>query len=145
MAKIQKLQRVTGINTLVLDEHIPTLDDRDENGRGDGKDTNKEKENIASHQNQLPAHVHRSVAEDVCPKDVKKAGSEKGDDYRGNKQLSTAFQHQQCNSKCFQIPPAKKEVYKNSFFVKTIKEWNQLEPQTVASPSVETFRARLQL
>ena len=82
-----------------MDEHTPALDDRDKDGRSDGKDTNKEKKNIASHQNQLPAHVHRSVAEDVCPKDVKKAGSEKGDDYRGNKQLSTAFQHQQSNSK----------------------------------------------
>ena len=41
-------QRCAGINTLVLDEHIPTFDDRDENGRGDDKDTNKEKENIAS-------------------------------------------------------------------------------------------------
>ena len=52
------------------------------------------------HQNQLPAHVYRSVAEDVCPKDVKEAGTEKGNDYRGNKQLSTAaFQHQPSNSK----------------------------------------------
>ena len=88
-----------GINAFVSDENSPVLDDRDENGRGDSKDTNKEKENIASHQNQLPAHVHRSVAEDVCPKDVKKAGAEKGNDYRGNKQLSTTFQHQQSNSK----------------------------------------------
>ena len=89
----------TGKNAFVPDKHIPALDYRDENGRGDGKDTNKEKKNIASHQNQLPTHVHRSVAEDVCPKDEKKAGAEKRNDYRGNKQLSTAFQHQQSNSK----------------------------------------------
>ena len=88
-----------GNNSFFLDENIPPFEDRYEYGRCDGKHTDKEKENIASHQNQLPAHVYRSVAEDVCPKDVKKAGAEKGDDYRGKKQLSTAFQHQQSNSK----------------------------------------------
>ena len=70
-------QRSTGIKTLVLDEHIPTLDDRDENGRGDGKDTNKEKENIASHQNQLPAHVQRFMSEDICSVDIEQAGTKK--------------------------------------------------------------------
>ena len=53
----------TGKNAFVPDEHAPTYDDRDENGRGDGKHANKEKENIANQQNQLPAHVQRSVAE----------------------------------------------------------------------------------
>ena len=52
---------------------------------------------------------------------------------------------QRLHDRCFVVPNANTDTYKNSFFVKTIKEWNQLEPQTVASPSVETFRARLQL
>ena len=40
-------QHQTGINAFVLNEHIPTLDDRNENGGGDGEHTNKEKENIS--------------------------------------------------------------------------------------------------
>ena len=92
------IQGKTAIDALVLDKHAPILDDRDENGRGDGKHANKEKENIASHQNQLPAHVQRSVAEDIGSIDVEEAWSEKGDQHRGNEQLSVAFQHQQSNS-----------------------------------------------
>ena len=41
----------TGKNAFVPDVHAPIYDDRDENGRGDGKHANKEKEDIASHQN----------------------------------------------------------------------------------------------
>ena len=52
---------------------------------------------------------------------------------------------QRLHSRCFVVPHANTDTYKNSFFIKTIKEWNQLEPQIVASPTVETFRARLQL
>ena len=48
-------QNRSGINAFVPDEHVPTLNNRDEDGRGDGKHSNKEKENIANHQNQLPA------------------------------------------------------------------------------------------
>ena len=78
-------QRCAGINTLVLDEHIPTFDDRDENGRGDDKDTNKKKENIASHQNQLPAHVQRFMAEEVYSIDIEPAGTKKRDKERAKK------------------------------------------------------------
>ena len=92
-------QIVTGINTLVLDEHIPTPDDRDENGRGDGKDTNKEKENIASHQNQLPAHVQRFMAKEVCPVDMKPAGAKKRDEERAKVQNKVASQYKMSNSK----------------------------------------------
>ena len=81
------------IKTFVFDEHIPAPDDRDENGRGDDKHTNKEKENIASHQNQLPAHVQRSMPEDVCSIDVEPAGAKKGDKKRGKKQNQVSFQY----------------------------------------------------
>ena len=72
----------TGINASVLNENIPILDDRDENGRGDGKDTNKEKENIANHQNQLPAHIQRSMSEKVCSIDIEPARAKKRDEDR---------------------------------------------------------------
>ena len=78
-------QNKTGIDALVPDEHAPTLDDRDENGRGDGNDTNKKKESIASQQNQIPAHVQRSMPEEVCSIDVEPAGAKKRDKERGKK------------------------------------------------------------
>ena len=89
----------TGKNAFVPDEHIPALDYRDENGRGDGKHANKEKEDIASHQNQLPAHVQRSVSEEVCSIDVEPARAEKRDKERGKKQSVVAFQHNMGNAK----------------------------------------------
>ena len=72
-----------GIDAFVLDEHIPTPDDWDENSRGDDKHTNKEKENIASHQNQLPAHVQRFMPEGVCSVDIEPAGAKKRKRERG--------------------------------------------------------------
>ena len=74
-----------GINAFVLDEHIPTPDDWDENSRGDDKHTNKEKENIASHQNQLPAHIQRLMLEDICSIDIEPARTKKRDQDRGKK------------------------------------------------------------
>ena len=74
-----------GINACVPDEKPPVLNDRDENGRGDGKDTNEEKENIACHQNQLPAHVQRFMTEEVCSIDMEPAGAKKGDKERAKK------------------------------------------------------------
>ena len=74
-----------GINACVPDEKSPVLNDRDEDGRGDGKDTNEEKENIASHQNQLPAHVQRFMPEGICPADIEPAGAKERDKKRGKK------------------------------------------------------------
>jgi hypothetical protein len=40
---------------------------------------------------------------------------------------SNIIDRQSCNnSRCFIVPPAKSEQYKNSFFVKTTIEWNSL-------------------
>ena len=35
------------------------------------------------------------------------------------------------------------EAYKNSFFPRTIREWNALDASLVDSPSVDAFRERL--
>ena len=73
----------TDDNTFFLDEYIPALDHRDENGWGYGGNTNKEKEDIANHQNQLPANVQRSMAEEVCSIDMEPARAKKGEKERG--------------------------------------------------------------
>ena len=75
--KSPETQGRTGINALVLDEHIPTLDDRDENGRSDGKYTNKEKEDVAYYQYKSPAQVQRFVPEQICSICIKSAWANK--------------------------------------------------------------------
>ena len=52
--------------------------------------------------------------------------------------------HQNNNSRGYIVPAASTVEYKNSFFIRTLQEWNSLEDDTVCAPSVETFRARLQ-
>ena len=47
------------------------------------------------------------------------------------------------NSKCFVVPTASTEVYKHSFFVRTIIDWNQLDDNIVGATSVESFKSRL--
>ena len=47
------------------------------------------------------------------------------------------------NSKCFDIPPSKTQQYSNSFFVKTLIDWNHLEDSVVCAPSVESFKSAL--
>ena len=51
--------------------------------------------------------------------------------------------HQNLNSKCFQLPESSNNVYKNSFFPKSISEWNELPESVVNAPSAETFKSRL--
>ena len=53
--------------------------------------------------------------------------------------------YQTKNSKCFEIPEAKKDVYRNSFFVKSIVDWNQLDDNTTSATTLESFKSRLQL
>ena len=52
--------------------------------------------------------------------------------------------HQRINDRCFVIPRTETKVYQNSFFVKTIADWNQLDNSIVSAPSPETFKLRLQ-
>ena len=48
------------------------------------------------------------------------------------------------NNKCFKIPDSVTPVYKNSFFPRTIIDWNQLNDNTVNASSVESFKTQLQ-
>ncbi len=41
------------------------------------------------------------------------------------------------------VPSAKTDIYKNSFFIRTIKDWNLLEEETVTATSLENFKTRL--
>ncbi len=52
---------------------------------------------------------------------------------------------QRLHDRCFVVPQAKSDIFRGSFFVKTIQDWNQLDSQTINSPSVDSFKARLQL
>ena len=45
------------------------------------------------------------------------------------------------NSSNYQVPFGRLNIYKNSFFPQTIKEWNLLPDQAIQAPSTETFKA----
>ena len=51
--------------------------------------------------------------------------------------------YQNLNSNCFVIPDATESAYANSFFPKTICDWNQLSDNIVSAPTVSAFRSRL--
>ena len=47
------------------------------------------------------------------------------------------------NSKCFKQVQCKTELYKHSFFPKTIIDWNHLEDSIVCASTKESFRTAL--
>ena len=47
------------------------------------------------------------------------------------------------NSKCYNIDRGKTDVYRNSFFPRTIREWNSLEENIVQAESLESFKTLL--
>jgi len=48
------------------------------------------------------------------------------------------------NSKSVEVPPeAKSEQYKNSFFVRTAIDWNNLEDNIVQSKTTEDFKTAI--
>ena len=51
--------------------------------------------------------------------------------------------HQNLHNNCFQLPESKTLPYKNSFFPRTISEWNELSEVVVSAPSIDVFKARL--
>ena len=51
--------------------------------------------------------------------------------------------HQRVNDRCFEVPQSSTKAYQNSFFVRTIVDWNQLDNNTVSASSTETFKLRL--
>ena len=56
---------------------------------------------------------------------------------------NTITAHQLNNSRCFVTPRCNTEIYKNSYFPRTIAEWNQLEDSIVTVDKVEAFRSAL--
>ena len=52
--------------------------------------------------------------------------------------------HENRHSRCFQVPRAQSDVYKNSFFVKTTSEWNSLEEEQANCSTLDGFKASLQ-
>ena len=51
--------------------------------------------------------------------------------------------HQNLHSNCYQLPEARTVQYKNSFFPRTISEWNELSEVVVSAPSIDVFKAKL--
>ena len=51
--------------------------------------------------------------------------------------------HQILHDNCYQLPQTRTVVYKNSFFPKTISEWNKLPKFVVESGSKDIFKDRL--
>jgi hypothetical protein len=48
------------------------------------------------------------------------------------------------NTRSFKIPFAHTEQFKNSFFIKTLVDWNYLEDRIVHARTVEHFKTALQ-
>ena len=51
--------------------------------------------------------------------------------------------HARNHQECFENIEGSTPEFKNSFFPRTIRNWNLLEQSTVNAPSVDSFRARL--
>jgi hypothetical protein len=51
--------------------------------------------------------------------------------------------HELNNNKCFSTKRCNSNIYRNSFFVRTVHNWNQLDNATVSVTSVESFRTCL--
>ena len=56
---------------------------------------------------------------------------------------STVRRTRKVNDTQINIPFARTDTYKNSYFPRTIRDWNQLQNRKVNSPSVETFKTAL--
>ena len=52
---------------------------------------------------------------------------------------NTIARHEIRNFLGFKIPDSKTEQYKNSFFVRTVADWNKLEDTVVTADSVTAF------
>ena len=44
------------------------------------------------------------------------------------------------HTECFKIPDSQTDQFKNSFFIRTISEWNQLEECQIGAETVNSFR-----
>ena len=53
-------------------------------------------------------------------------------------------ENSECNNKkSFQTISAKSDIFKNSYFVRTVYDWNKLSDNIVNSDTVESFKANL--
>ena len=59
-------------------------------------------------------------------------------DFKSDSDLSSQIRN---NNKCFQPIRANTTIYTNSYFPRTILEWNRLDQKVVDSLSVEAFRS----
>ena len=68
--------------------------------------------------------------------------TKKFDDYVHNNMVAKYVTK---NSKCYKIPPCNNPAgpYSQSFFPRTVTEWNKLDDKVVLSGSVDSFRAQL--
>lgn len=48
------------------------------------------------------------------------------------------------NSECYKVPEAKSEVYINSFFVKTVSDWNKLSDSIICAETLDSFKVAVQ-
>ena len=51
--------------------------------------------------------------------------------------------HQILHNKCYHLPSSKTDTYRNSYFPKTISEWNELPEHIVNAESANIFKDRL--
>ena len=63
--------------------------------------------------------------------------------YKDHITTNIVSNHTHNNTIPYKIPQATTPQYKNSFFVKTVIDWNHLDNTTATSTNIETFRSRL--
>ena len=64
--------------------------------------------------------------------------------FKGYETKNMVEKYQTTNDRHFKIPEGRHtQQYKNSFFVRTVVEWNALDNKTVNAGSVDAFKARL--
>lgn len=56
---------------------------------------------------------------------------------------STERRTRKRNDMQIETPFARTDIYKNSFFVRTLREWNKLDNNIVKSPSLDSFKGAL--
>ena len=87
---------------------------------------------------QVPALPCHDILEPIKGKRLIKAKAYK------DCQTSNIVSNQETrNTKCFKTIQAKTEQFSNSFFPRTIKDWNKLEDRVVRAPSVTVFKTLL--
>ena len=63
--------------------------------------------------------------------------------YEGFQTANIVDQHARNNSRCFEVNLGTTDVFRNSFFPRTIRDWNSLEDRVVRAESIEEFKTLL--